>query len=40
MNRLSSTRRRLAPYGLLKPGILWLCLFFLAPLWSLLVMSL
>jgi len=34
------TRRRLAPYGLLKPGILWLCLFFLAPLWSLLVMSL
>ena len=34
------TRRRLAPYGLLKPGILWLALFFLAPLWSLLVMSL
>jgi spermidine/putrescine transport system permease protein len=34
------TRRQLAPYGLLKPGILWLCLFFLAPLWSLLVMSL
>jgi spermidine/putrescine transport system permease protein len=36
----SETRRKLAPYGLLKPGILWLCLFFLAPLWSLLVMSL
>jgi spermidine/putrescine transport system permease protein len=34
------TKRRLAPYGLLKPGILWLCLFFLAPLWSLLIMSL
>jgi spermidine/putrescine transport system permease protein len=32
-------RRQLAPYGLLKPGILWLCLFFLAPLWTLLVMS-
>ena len=36
----SETRRRMAPYGLLQPGILWLCLFFLAPLWSLLVMSL
>ena len=36
----SETRRRMAPYGLLKPGILWLCLFFLAPLWSLLIMSL
>jgi spermidine/putrescine transport system permease protein len=34
------TRRALAPYGLLKPGILWLCLFFLAPLWSMLQMSL
>jgi spermidine/putrescine transport system permease protein len=33
-------RRRLAPYGLLQPGILWLALFFLAPLWSLAVMSL
>lgn len=33
-------RRLLAPYGLLKPGILWLCLFFLAPLWSMLTMSL
>jgi len=33
-------RRALAPYGLLKPGILWLCLFFLAPLWSMAVMSL
>lgn len=33
-------RRALAPYGLLKPGILWLCLFFIAPLWSMLEMSL
>ncbi|MEZ5218660.1 MAG: ABC transporter permease [Ilumatobacteraceae bacterium] len=33
-------RRKLAPYGLLKPGLLWLCLFFLAPLWSLVRMSL
>ena len=33
-------RRKLAPYGLLKPGILWLALFFLAPVWSLFVMSL
>lgn len=34
------TRRALAPYGLLKPGILWLSLFFLAPLWTMLEMSL
>ena len=34
------TRRALAPYGLLKPGILWLCLFFLAPLWTMATMSL
>lgn len=34
------TRRALAPYGLLKPGVLWLALFFLAPLWSMLQMSL
>jgi spermidine/putrescine transport system permease protein len=34
------TKRALAPYGLLKPGVLWLCLFFLAPLWSMMVMSL
>lgn len=33
-------RRAMAPYGLLKPGVLWLCLFFLAPLWSMLQMSL
>ena len=33
-------RKALAPYGLLKPGILWLCLFFLAPLWSMVIMSL
>jgi len=36
----SDTRKRLAPYGLLSPGTLWLCLFFLAPLWTLFVMSL
>jgi spermidine/putrescine transport system permease protein len=36
----SGARRRLAPYGLLTPGTLWLCLFFLAPLWALMVMSL
>jgi spermidine/putrescine transport system permease protein len=33
-------RRRLAPYGLLQPGLLWLSLFYLAPLWALFVMSL
>jgi spermidine/putrescine transport system permease protein len=33
-------RKRLAPYGLLQPGTLWLSLFYLAPLWALLVMSL
>jgi spermidine/putrescine transport system permease protein len=33
-------RRLLAPYGLLKPGMLWLGLFFLAPLWSLVRISL
>lgn len=32
-------RRLLAPYGLLQPGILWLALFFLAPVWSLLRIS-
>jgi spermidine/putrescine transport system permease protein len=36
----TETRRKLAPYGLLKPGMLWLALFFLAPLWTLLSMSL
>lgn len=34
------TRRNLAPYGLLKPGALWLALFYLAPLWTLLRISL
>ena len=33
-------RRVLAPYGLLKPGTLWLALFYLAPLWTLLRISL
>jgi spermidine/putrescine transport system permease protein len=32
-------RRRLAPYGLLKPGILWLALFYLAPVFTLLKTS-
>jgi spermidine/putrescine transport system permease protein len=35
-----AARRRMAPYGLLEPGTLWLCLFYLAPLWALFVMSL
>jgi spermidine/putrescine transport system permease protein len=33
-------RRKLAPYGLLKPGMLWLALFYLAPLVTLLRNSL
>jgi ABC-type glycerol-3-phosphate transport system permease component len=33
-------RRSVAPYALLKPGVLWLSIFFLAPLWALFVMSL
>ncbi len=33
-------RRQLAPYGLLKPGMLWLALFYLAPLFTLLRNSL
>lgn len=33
-------RRRLAPYGLLQPGLLWLALFYLAPLFTLLRQSL
>lgn len=33
-------RRQLAPYGLLKPGMLWLALFYLAPLVTLLRLSL
>ncbi len=33
-------RRRIAPYGLLKPGALWLALFYLAPLVTLLRLSL
>ena len=33
-------RRKLAPYGLLKPGMLWLALFYLAPLFTLLRLSL
>lgn len=34
------TRRRLAPFGLLKPGMLWLALFYLAPVITLLRVSL
>ncbi|HEY3485693.1 MAG TPA: hypothetical protein VGK49_09925, partial [Ilumatobacteraceae bacterium] len=33
-------RRSLAPYGLLQPGMLWLALFYLAPLITLLEQSL
>jgi spermidine/putrescine transport system permease protein len=33
-------RRKIAPYGLLKPGMLWLALFYLAPLFTLLRNSL
>ena len=33
-------KRRIAPYGLLKPGMLWLALFYLAPLITLLKLSL
>ena len=33
-------RRKLAPYGLLEPGMLWLALFYLAPLFTLLRSSL
>lgn len=36
----SELRRTLAPYGLLKPGTMWLALFYLAPVWSLLRSSL
>ena len=34
------TKRALAPYGLLKPGSMWLAIFYLAPLWTLLRSSL
>ncbi len=34
------SKRRIAPYGLLKPGMLWLALFYLAPLITLLRSSL
>ena len=34
------TKRALSPYGLLKPGSLWLAIFYLAPLWTLLKISL
>jgi spermidine/putrescine transport system permease protein len=33
-------KRKIAPYGLLKPGMLWLALFYLAPLITLLRLSL
>ena len=33
-------RHLLAPYGLMKPGLLWMALFFLAPVWSLVRISL
>src|SRR5688500_5507757 len=31
---------RFAPYGLISPGLLWLILFFLVPLWTLLRIAL
>jgi len=34
------TKRQLAPYGLLKPGVFWLALFYLAPLVTLIRLSL
>jgi spermidine/putrescine transport system permease protein len=34
------TKRKIAPYGLLKPGMLWLALFYLAPVITLLRLSL
>ena len=30
---MSSARRRLIPYGLLAPGLLWLVLFFVVPMY-------
>jgi spermidine/putrescine transport system permease protein len=36
----TDARRKLAPYGLLKPGMLWLALFYLAPVVTLLRLSL
>ncbi len=32
----SSRNGRFAPYGLLSPGVLWLLLFFIVPMWTLL----
>ena len=32
----SLRKGRFAPYGLLSPGMLWLILFFLVPMWTLL----
>lgn len=36
----ADTRRRLTPYALLLPGLLWLAVFYFAPLWTLLKISL
>jgi len=36
----TETRRRLTPYALLLPGMLWLAVFYFAPLWTLLKISL
>jgi len=36
----AEAKRQIAPYGLLKPGMLWLALFYLAPLITLLRLSL
>ncbi len=37
---VNERRGRWVPYALLAPGTIWLALFFLVPMWSLLVMSL
>ena len=36
----SLRKGRFAPYGLLSPGLLWLILFFLVPMWTLLKIAL
>ena len=33
-------KKRLAPYGLTAPGVLWLAIFFLIPMGAMLVLSL
>ena len=40
MNSKKSLRRRLIPYGLLAPGVIWLVVFFLVPMYFMAQMSL